>query len=680
MTVYRASSPCRRLFGGLVGGLLAILIDYGSMATSAYAAVTLLADEPLRLGMLASQEVTNGSCPGLAIESVNVSNSGKYVYRVRFAANWQGSLTKVEIDPKTGSDVTELWRAGDQLSARLVIVPGVKDTPWLTERRIATRDSTGKAVPFLWDSLTLTQQDSLAPGKAARGQAILEFLRGSRANEGSTVDQFRIRAGPLGDISNSRAVFVGAPNAPYLDRNDPGYSTFRNAYAGRSGRVYVGANDGMIHAFDDATGDETWAYVPLALYRSDSTGLGALSYQDGAFPPFQHHYYVDSTPRITDVDFGTGAWRSLLVSGLGKGGRAYFAIDVTNPSDLKTEADFVNHVVWDFSDPEIGYSYGQPIISKTHGFPGKWVAILPSGYNNANGDGKLFFVDAATGTLLKTMSTGAGDGATPSGLGHIAGYTTDYRNQMTEQVYGGDLLGNFWRFDISDPDKNAWKVEKIARLTDIGGAGQPVTIAPRIGIDAQNGVDRWVFVGTGKLYHASDIANTQTQSLYAIRDGTATAPRPIAKTLTRSDLMEVADADGLGTKPDYGWYDDLPAGQRIILPMQAVLSVVAYVATSPQDDPCLTGQPATIYARQFSRGNSLVRNESGRIAESAYLAGGGVALELLGLDNATREISNAAPSIVLGVPLGTTGKIESLRIKGAAFPVAHRMAWRLLAE
>ena len=680
MPAYLASSFCRRLFGGLVGGLLAILIDYGSMATSAYAAVTLLADEPLRLGMLASQEVTNGSCPGLAIESVNLSNSGKYVYRVRFAANWQGSLTKVEIDPKTGSDVTELWRAGDRLSSRLLIVPGVKDAPWLTERRIATRDSTGKAVPFLWENLTSTQQDSLAPGKPARGKAILEFLRGNRANEGTTFDQLRVRAGPLGDISNSRAVFVGAPTAPYLDRNDPGYSTFRNAYASRAGRVYVGANDGMMHAFDDATGDETWAYVPLALYRPDSTGLGALSYQDGALPPFQHHYYVDSTPRITDVDFGSGAWRSLLVSGLGKGGRAYFAVDVTNPSDLKTEAELVNNIVWEFSHPEMGYSYGQPIISKTHGLNGKWVVILPAGYNNDSGDGKLFFVDAATGKLLKTMSTGAGDGESPSGLGHIAGYTTDYRNQMTEQVYGGDLLGNFWRFDISNPDESAWTVEKLARLTDIGGAGQPVTVAPRIAIDSQNGVDRWVFVGTGRLYHASDIANTQTQSLYAIRDGTAAAPRPISKVLDRSDLREVIDADGLGTKPDYGWYDDLPAGQRIILPLQAALSVVAYVATSPKGDPCLTGQPATVYARQFSRGNSLVRNESGRIAESIYSDGGGVGLELLGFDDAIREISTAVPGIVVGVPLGTTGKIEPLRIKGAAFPVAHRMSWRLLAE
>lgn len=680
MTSSCARSCCRRL----VAGLLAMVMAQGPIGAPANAAITLLADEPLKLGPQSLQDITNGSCPGLAIESINVSGSGKYVYRVRFAPGWQGSLTKVEVDPKTGNDVRELWRAAPQLAARLSVVPGVKDTPWLTERQIATTDSTGKAVSFLWDSLGAAQQDSFAPGQPARGKAILEFLRGNRANEGTNADQLRVRAGVLGDIANSQPVFVGPPNAPYLDVNDPGYSTFRGSFAGRAGRVYVGANDGMMHAFDDATGDETWAYVPLALYRPDDTGLGALSYRAGALPAFQHHYYVDSTPRVVDVDFGSGNWHSLLVSGLGKGGRAYLAIDVTDPSGLKTESDVVDKVTWEFGHPEMGYSYGKPIVSKTHGLNGKWVAILPSGYNNAHGDGKLFFVDAATGKLLKTMSTGAGDGLTPSGLGHIAGYTTDYRNQMTEQVYGGDLLGNLWRFDISDPDETAWTVTKLALLTDGGGVGQPVTTPPRIAIDAQNGVDRWVFVGTGKLYHASDVENTQSQSLYAIRDGTASAPGAISKPRTRSELKEVTDAGGLATKPDYGWYDDLPAGQRIIVPPQAALSVVAYVGTSAQNDPCLTGQPATIYARQFSRGNSLMTNAGGQIAESAYSIEGGVGLDFVNPDNGGSDTSSLAPgsvpNIALGVPLGTTGKIQTFKIKPPAFLLAHRMSWRALAE
>ncbi len=436
----------------------------------------------------------------------------------------------------------------------------------------------------------------------------------------------------------------------------------------------------MLHAFDDATGNEMFAYVPQALYRSDNTGLGALSYQDGALPAFQHHFYVDSSPKVVDVDFGAGSgdWRSLLIGGLGKGGHSYYAIDVTDPASFTDEATVAKKIVWEFSDPDMGYSYGKPIVTKTHNsaWGNKWVVIIPAGYNNASGEGKLFFVDAASGTLLKTMSTGAGSGTTPSGLGHIAGYTLDFRNQMTEQVYGGDLLGNFWRFDISDPNDSKWKVQQLATLTDPGGTPQPVTTPPQIEIDVTNGVDRWVFVGTGKLYHESDLSNMQIQTMYAIRDGTTTVPQTRATVLSRADLKAVTDATGLDGKPDNGWYDDLPAGQRIVVPPQAALSTVAYAGTSPQTDPCLTGQPATVYAREYARGDSLLLDDGGNIIESVYSAEGGVGLELLALDNNGAEV----PNIVVGLTLGTTGKLKPIKIQPPAFFAAHRMSWRLLSQ
>ena len=122
-----------------------------------------------------------------------------------------------------------------------------------------------------------------------KGQAVLEFLRGNRTKEGEKVGQFRVRASPLGDIVDSSPVYIGAPGAPYLDVSDPGYSGFKSTFAARAPRLYVGANDGMLHALDEATGNETWAYVPTPLFRGGSatalppvpndprTGLGALA-------------------------------------------------------------------------------------------------------------------------------------------------------------------------------------------------------------------------------------------------------------------------------------------------------------------------------------------------------------------------------------------------------------------
>ena len=314
-----------------------------------------------------------------------------------------------------------------------------------------------------------------------------------------------------------------------------------------------------------------------------------------------------------------------------------------------------------------------------------WVVFLASGYNNPTGEGHIYFVRASDGTLLKTMSTGVGTAATPSGLAHPSGYTRDFANQVAEQVYAGDLKGNFWRFDVSNADPNQWGVAKLAYLTDPGGAPQPVTTPPQIEIDVVNGVDRWVFIGTGKLLDVTDLPDTQIQTVYAIRDGTSIAPLTATTTPAfttawqpRADFVEVISANSLATRPDKGWYDDLPSGQRIVVPVQAALSVVAYSATSAQTDPCLTGQPATIYAREFSRGGSVLQDiVNGPFQESFYSAEGGVGLDLVVLNDGALT---GVPEVRLAVTLGTTGRTMMVRIKLPDYLIQHRMSWRLLGE
>jgi type IV pilus assembly protein PilY1 len=630
----------------------------------------------------------------VGFQSANVSGANNFIYRVRFEPGWGASLTKIQIDPTTGAEVANVWEASAQLTAQLAVVnPG--DTPWFTNRKIVTVDESGNPVPFLEGSIGANELDSLSPGKTARAKRVLEFLRGNQANEGSSIGQFRVRTGGLlGDIVDSQALYIGPPRAPYLDVNDPGYSTWKTGLASRPARVYVGANDGMLHAFDDATGNESWAFIPSELFRADKTGLGALSYQDGALPPFQHHFYVDSTPRITDVNFGGGSsdWHTILVGGLGKGGHTYYALDVTDPASVTDETTAAQKVLWQFTNADMGYSYGRPIIAKTHAFGGKWVVIVPAGYNNGTGKGKIFILDAKDGSLLKTLSTGVGDATTPSGLAQIAAYEKDFRNQIAEQIYGGDLLGNFWRFDISGTDATAasWGAPvKLATLTDPGGNPQPVTIAPQIEIDISNGVDRWVFIGTGRLLDDLDLTTAsianQVQTFYAIRDGTASQPlTPWPATLaprTDMDLITAAlGITGLASKPDKGWFDDLPVGQRIVTPVQAALSLVAYVGTSPQTDPCLTGQPATVYAREYARGNSLLLDDSGVGVESIFAAEGGVGVELVALDSANGGGSGGFPDLRIAITAGTTGKVTFYKPKDPDFAQKHRMSWRLLGQ
>jgi type IV pilus assembly protein PilY1 len=672
------------------------------------------ADE-LKLGMgQILQDITNqaGSRAGVGLASSSISLTNHAVYRVTFQPGWAGTITKIDIDPVSGLELGPIWEASQQLHNQLTILPPPNDTPWFTKRSIFTTDSDAggnprNGVPFLWGSLSAAQQDSLAPGLPVVGQAVLEFLRGNPTNEGVSLGQLRVRATAsfgenfLGDIVDSQAVFIGAPNAPYLGSNDPGYSAWAAGLSSRVARIYAGANDGMLHAFIDGTppedvptlmGNEAWAYVPHDMYRPDATGIGALAYQDGALPPFRHHFYVDSTPRIIDANFGGGPgdWHTLLAGGLGKGGQSYYALDVTNPSSVTSDATAAAQYLWTFTDPEMGYSYARPMIAKTRAFGGRWLVIVSSGYDNTTGpnpgEGKVFFLDAATGTKLFTMSTGVGNAGNPSGMTHIAGYTQDFHNQLVEQIYGGDLYGNFWRFDVSDANEGNWQVQQLAYFTDpINGNPQPVTTPPQIEIDIANGVDRWVFIGTGRLLDETDLTNAtisnQIQTFYAIRDGTTTTPNPIGAVLQRSDFVLLADrVNGLAGKPQNGWYDDLPAGERIVTPVQAALSVVAYVGTSPQDNPCLTGQPATLYVREYSLGETLLSDAAGNPTAGIGEVQGAVGLDITIFTDSSGPSSASGVDIRVAVTAGTTGDVVFQHIKPPLPLSQHRMSWRLLGQ
>jgi type IV pilus assembly protein PilY1 len=624
-----------------------------------------------------------GSNVGATFANPNLSPSNDYTYITKFVQGWGGNIQKIRIDPTSGAPLAVIWDVETQLTAQTT--PSVPvPTPWYTERRIVTMDEVGTAVPFLRTNLGATQKSTLGADAASQDR-VVEFLRGRRDNEGDDDGQFRVRPSPLGDIVNSQPVLVGAPDWDFVDAFDPGYTAFKAARAGRPTRLYVGANDGMLHAFDDATGNEAWAFVPPDLYRkappagNDKNGLLGLTYQPGGLPLYSHRYYVDATPRVVDVDFGGSNWRTLLVTGLGKGGKSYYALDVTDPSSITDEVSAASKVQWRFTDPDMGYTFGRPTIAKTraHG----WVVVVSAGYNNASGEGKLFVLRASDGALLKTMSTGAGSPANPSGLVHFSGYTQDYRNQVLEQIYAGDLFGNVWRFDLSDANDANWVVEKFAVLTDSGGVPQPITTPPRVEVDVANAIDRWVFVGTGRLLHEDDLSNTQMQRMYAMRDGNYKSPSVIAAPLTWSDLDAVSGVAGLGAGviATKGWYDDLPAGQRIVKAPVAAVGLVAYIATGLPTDPCEVGQPATIYVRQIGNGQSRLQDGGGNFIESIYVPDGAAGLDVIAMHDPSCS-ANCIPDIRLAVVSSVNSQLLTFKAKLPAILGQHRISWRQLGQ
>ena len=264
---------------------------------------------------------------GAAFSGQVLSTANNIIYEATVQPGWAGNLAKVQIDPATAQEVATLWQAKDTLATQLK--PSTDgDEPWYTNRRVITVDpSTNLAIPFRYANLTATQLATLN-SNATIQQKMVSYLRGGSTFgatpttliEGKKPGQFRKRAGILGDITDSQPVIISPPGAPFYDVYDPGYSAFVTAKAARATRIFVGAQDGMVHSFDSANGNEVFAYIPSILFRStlDSsgqpTGLQALTFQDGGVPIFHHHFYVNATARTatstsrTPAPIGARSW------------------------------------------------------------------------------------------------------------------------------------------------------------------------------------------------------------------------------------------------------------------------------------------------------------------------------------------------------------------------------------
>ncbi|WP_295998041.1 PilC/PilY family type IV pilus protein [Rugamonas sp.] len=383
-----------------------------------------------------------------------------------------------------------LWDAGSLLSGGA----GQPPRPLPAARQLYTlrSDASGLTIPFLWPALTDAQRALLdmAPFTSHRqadglGAQRLAFLRGDRGEEGAP---FRRRTSVLGDSVHATPVYVGAASAVV---EGDGYAAFYARSLRRRAAVYLGANDGMLHAFDAADGSEIFAYIPALL-------MAALNQLTS--PAYVHRAYVDGPASAAEARLN-GAWKTVLVAGLGGGAQGVFALDVSDPQQFATGGG----ALWEFGDADdadIGNVVGLPQIARfdvdTDGGGARYFAVVPGGLNsyaadghrNAAANGALFLLalDKARGAPWQLnvnyyrLLTPLSDAALPNGLGApalVAGV-----DGVVRYAYAGDLQGNLWRFDFSG--RPPWRVGPgagpaplfVAR--DAGGVRQPITQQPRV--------------------------------------------------------------------------------------------------------------------------------------------------------------------------------------------------------
>lgn len=588
-------------------------------------------------GVMTEINATPGAAAAAATSTLElVSGDNNKLFSAKYTTyHWTGDLEAYSIDGKANISSTPLWSAAKKLddqsySSRKIYFKG---SSGMTAFEYGNLSSTQKAYfdnlcskdinPEVAGTQPSDQCAALSPTDlttANSGTNLVNYLRGDRSKEST---HYRKREHVLGDIINGAPVFVGKPPFNY---SDDGYADFVTANKSRKPVVYVASNDGMLHAFsadDTDGGTELWAYIPSDvmpnLYKLADDGYA-----------LRHQYFVDGAPVMADVKID-GTWKTIVVGGLNKGGRSYYALDITNPNEPKT--------LWEFTDTNMGLTYGNPVITKNK--EGKWVVVFTSGYNNhTTGDGKGYFymVDAGTGvSVLKDASgaavtrlgTNVGSTTTPSGLAKINAWIDSTTDNTAKHFYGGDMLGNVWRFDpdgryqsdsLSRPLPN---VTKIASLQIDSSTPQPITTKPVTALVSDQPV---VVIGTGRYLGDADITDTTKQSVYAIRDTlTATgwgdvrsdSTNFVKQTLTLNNATPSAatSASITGNKVDWtkgGWWFDLPqSGERVAINMGLQLNTLAIGTAIPNGDACASGGSSWRYYIGVGTGSSVAGSDAG---------------------------------------------------------------------
>lgn len=553
-----------------------------------------------------------------AATSAAVLQADTLLYSASFRSDdWSGTVSALAISQADGSVGAEVW------NAESIIAASNKGA-----RNLLTFDGSG-GVTLQYSQLSSTQKDAVdhaADGtEDDRGSDRISWLRGNvisglRARDASGSQRL------MGDIINGTPQFVGSQSAGYqLLRSEfsPGaYTAFSVSTDERPEMLLVPTNAGMLHGFNAATGAELFAYVPSEVLApvpgKDFSPLSQLT-----DPEYEHRYIVDGTPTISDVLLDDG-WATVAVGSMGVGGRSIFALDITDPETMDS-----GDVMWEFTDPDLGYGVTDVQIVPMEN--NVFAAVFGNGYNSNSEHAVLFVVNIADGSLLAKIDTGVGgtSSSLSNGLGPVLVSDWPDNDLIAHFVYAGDLQGNLWRFDVSDPDPSNWTDENMFTATDADDKPQPITVQPRAALNPKSPGELMILFGTGSYFRLEDreSVNPQVQTLYGLREEGGNLNQPLGD---RSDMLQQtitfeSQAEALGAtrivrevsdndysnKNQIGWYLDLVVsgsarGERVIsratFPSSSLRERVRFTTLRPDNDPCSGGREGFIFDVDLSDG------------------------------------------------------------------------------
>jgi type IV pilus assembly protein PilY1 len=657
--------------------------------------------------ILTSQQSTSSA----AVNSTGL-NTNSVVFQSQFDSSdvyqdWTGNLFAFPISTTTGIVDTvpadALWSAQTQL-----------DNQSPSERIIATWDPVAQAgTPFEWNTSASTtgistatvlghDLESFVPDSS--GGDVVSYLRGSSAQEQRSGGAFRNRTHKLGDIVNSNPLYIGAPNG---SSQSPSYTTFAAAKATRTPMIYVGADDGMLHAFNATSGNEQFAYVPAGVFAN-------LIDLVSPFYNARHQFFVNGSPQASDVQFADSSWHTVLVSPEQAGGSSIFAIDVTNPAALVTENQLAQTVLWDFTEADMGLTYSTPAIALTSDTAAAWQVFVGNGYNSRFQKPFLYALNAQTGAIVKKIDLCAAvptacNLSASNGLSTVIAVNSggQIANAVT-LVYAGDLQGNLWRINVSNANPLNWTVSVLFQATDSAGHPQPITTTPVATLNPRfpQVLGTMVFVGTGELLGIPDLGNYQVQTIYGIYDppsGYATPLNRFNATMVQQSLanesldgqtVRIVTSNAVSIPTNKGWYIDLDAvsggtvgvstsgavtitggtvtdqGERVITdPRIESGGAIVLTTYQPTDNLCTAGGSSFLMVLNYATGSSFPSPQ--------FSVNGGVTIN----STDSLSLSNAGGSVTLVNPVGLSlGPVYAAAptIQNANFATASKI--KLITE
>lgn len=565
---------------------------------------------------------TSQSSGGVNVYQNPTVKTGTQLYLANyFPTDWTGQLTAQSIAFDTTANKLVIASVPNW-DARCVLT-GVSTTtgacstgvtslsPEAPSSRVILTWNGTQGIPFEWANLTASQKSTLDFGDAAQTSNRLAYLRGDRTNEitsAGTCPQgslnlacFRIRDNILGDIVDSSPLWVGPPQTydpgmAFTDKlwgsldsaSETSYDSFRSAQQGRLNVVYVGANDGLLHGFrsgsldangnliDNSTtpndGYEVLAYMPAAILQTIHSSTPEL---DLANTQYSHNWFVDAAPASGDL-FYRGAWHTWLVGGLGAGGAAIYALDITNPGNfVESAAGAQSTVVGEWSAANIscvgisncqqnlGSTYGTPQIRRFHN--GSWGVIFGNGYGSPNNAAGVFImlIDPSSGAKSFYWLAAPVSGSAANGIANPASADIDL-DHIVDYIYAGDLQGNVWRFDVTSTDPTKWAVTGSSPLfkTPSGApitAGLTVSVLRKfilqnggISVDTSTPARVVVNFGTGQQIPQSLTASAQypsgSQYMFGVWDWNFNA----AKTASQPGWNNISNVPVVALDPNRG--------------------------------------------------------------------------------------------------------------------------------